>query len=123
MIGTIFLHFIIAMIATLAFAVLFQAPKSEWGLCGLTGGVGWFVYEYLHSQQGWHLMLATIVATLALTLLSRFFAVLRKHPADAAHPGAGHPAQSPGNGLSADGHFPAGAGSRDLLCSLLSNQR
>ena len=81
MIGTIFLHFIIAMIATLAFAVLFQAPKSEWGLCGLTGGVGWFVYEYLHSQQGWHLMLATIVATLALTLLSRFFAVLRKHPA------------------------------------------
>ena len=81
MIGTIFLHFIIAMIATLAFAVLFQAPKSEWGLCGLTGGVGWFVYEYLHSQQGWHLMLATIVATLALTLLSRSFAVLRKHPA------------------------------------------
>ena len=81
MIGTFFLHFIIAMIATLAFAVLFQAPKSEWGLCGLTGGVGWFVYEYLHSQQGWHLMLATIVATLALTLLSRFFAVLRKHPA------------------------------------------
>lgn len=81
MIGTIFLHFIIAMIATLAFAVLFQAPKSEWGLCGVTGGVGWFVYEYLHSQQGWHLMLATIVATLALTLLSRFFAVLRKHPA------------------------------------------
>lgn len=50
MIGTIFLHFIIAMIATLAFAVLFQAPKSEWGLCGVTGGVGWFVYEYLHSQ-------------------------------------------------------------------------
>ena len=47
----------------------------------MTGGVGWFVYEYLHSQQGWHLMLATIVATLALTLLSRFFAVLRKHPA------------------------------------------
>ena len=81
MIGTIFLHFIIAMIATLAFAVLFQAPKSEWGLCGLTGGVGWFVYEYLHLQQGWHLMLATIVATLALTLLSRMFAVVRKHPA------------------------------------------
>ena len=70
MIGTIFLHFIIAMIATLAFAVLFQAPKSEWGLCGLTGGVGWFVYEYLHLQQGWHLMLATIVATLALYLIS-----------------------------------------------------
>ena len=83
MIGTIFLHFIIAMIATLAFAVLFQAPKSEWGLCGLTGGVGWFVYEYLHSQQGWHLMLATIVVR----------------------------------------DIPAGAGSRDLLCSLLSNQR
>ena len=74
----IFLHFIIAMIATLAFAVLFQAPKSEWGLCGVTGGVGWFVYEYLHSQQGWHLMLATIVATLVLTLLSRMFAVVRK---------------------------------------------
>ena len=80
MIGTIFLHFIIAMIATLAFAVLFQAPKSEWGLCGVTGGLGWLVYEYLHLQ-GWHLMLATIVATLVLTLLSRMFAVVRKHPA------------------------------------------
>ena len=105
MIGTIFLHFIIAMIATLAFAVLFQAPKSEWGLCGLTGGVGWFVYEYLHSQQGWHLMLATIVATLALTLLSR------------------GTSQASGNGISVVRDIPAGAGSRDLLCSLLSNQR
>ncbi len=80
MIGTIFYHFIVAMIATLAFAVLFQAPKSEWGLCGLTGGVGWLVYECLYIHKGWHLMLATILATLTRTLFSRVFAVLRKHP-------------------------------------------
>ena len=48
-------------------------------LCGLTGGVGWVVYESL-QLQGWHLMLSTIVAALILTILSRIFAVLRKHP-------------------------------------------
>ena len=52
MVGTILLHFGIALIATLAFAILFQAPKSEWMLCGLTGGVGWVVYESL-QLQGW----------------------------------------------------------------------
>ena len=105
MIGTIFLHFIIAMIATLAFAVLFQAPKSEWGLCGLTGGVGWFVYEYLHSQQA-----SDVGNDCGNTGLDLAFTLFRGT------------SQASGNGLSVVRDIPVGAGSRDLLCSLLSNQ-
>ena len=39
-----FIQFIVSMIATLSFAVLFCAPKSELLFCGLTGAIGWIVY-------------------------------------------------------------------------------
>ena len=80
MMGTIIFHFLVAIVATMAFAVLFQAPKSEWILCGISGGIGWSVYESL-LMRGNHLMISVIVATIALTLFSRIFAVLRKQPA------------------------------------------
>ena len=80
MMGTIIFHFLVAIVATMAFAVLFQAPKSEWILCGISGGIGWSVYESLLMRRN-HLMISVIVATIALTLFSRIFAVLRKQPA------------------------------------------
>ena len=80
MMGTIIFHFLVAIVATMAFAVLFQAPKSEWILCGISGGIGWSVYESL-LMRGNHLMISVIVATIALTLFSRIFAVLRRQPA------------------------------------------
>ena len=73
------LEFIIAMLATISFAVLFTAPKREVVYCGLTGALGWIVY-YVMTENGINLVLASMVATFCLTVLARCFAVVRKTP-------------------------------------------
>ena len=73
------IQFVIAMLATISFAVLFTAPKKEIIYCGLTGAVGWIVY-YLLTNNGMHLVLASGIATFCLTVLGRCFAVVRKTP-------------------------------------------
>ena len=40
----IILEFIVAMFASISFAILFTAPKKEVVFCGLTGALGWAVY-------------------------------------------------------------------------------
>ena len=72
-------QFVIATLATIAFAALFNAPKKEIIYCGLTGATGWIVY-YLLTQAGMHLVLASGIATFCLTILGRCFAVVRKNP-------------------------------------------
>ena len=74
-----FIQFVIAMLSTISFAVLFTAPKKEIFYCGLTGAFGWIVY-YLLTHNGIHLVLASGIATCCLTILSRCFAVIRKTP-------------------------------------------
>lgn len=74
-----FIQFVIAMLSTISFAVLFTAPKKEIFYCGLTGAFGWIVY-YLLTNNGIHLVLASGIATCCLTILSRCFAVARKTP-------------------------------------------
>ena len=73
------LEFIICVVATLSFAVLFAAPKSEWILCGVTGAIGWIVYLIFLDLDG-GIALANLVATFALTVISRAIASLRKNP-------------------------------------------
>ena len=75
----IIIHFLISMIATISFAVLFTAPKKEVIYCGITGAVGWIVY-YIMTQNNWHLVFASLVATFCLTVFARCFAVVRKSP-------------------------------------------
>lgn len=75
----IILEFIIAMIATISFAILFTAPKSEVIYCGLTGALGWAVY-YGMTQNSINSVLASLVATFCLTIMARCFAVIRKNP-------------------------------------------
>lgn len=75
----IILEFIVAMFASISFAILFTAPKKEVVFCGLTGALGWAVY-YGMTNQGIHLVLASLVATFCLTVLARCFAVVRKSP-------------------------------------------
>lgn len=73
------LQFIISMFATLSFAVLFAAPRSELIFCGLTGAIGWIVYLIgLNFDSG--TVLANLIATFALTVISRTIAALRKNP-------------------------------------------
>ena len=75
----IIIQFVIAMLATISFAILFTAPKKEIIFCGLTGAFGWIVY-YLFTHNGMHLVLASGIATFCLTILARRFAVIRKTP-------------------------------------------
>ena len=74
------LQFILSMAATMAFAILFCAPRNEWIFCGLSGAIGWIVYYVMyHHDLG--LVLSTTVATFILTIFSRTLAVIRKQPA------------------------------------------
>lgn len=73
------LQFIFSMLATLSFGVLFGAPKKELPLCGLTGGIGWLVYLLCLEYNG-STTFANLIATLALTVISRTFAAIRKNP-------------------------------------------
>ena len=75
----IIVEFIVAMFATISFAILFNAPKKEVVYCGLTGALGWVVY-YGMTQNAINSVLASLVATFCLTILARCFAVVRKSP-------------------------------------------
>lgn len=76
----IIIQFALSMIATMAFAILFCAPRNEWLLCGLSGAIGWIVY-YVMFHHNLGLMLSTTVATFVLSIFSRTLAVIRKQPA------------------------------------------
>lgn len=78
MILTLCIEFIVAICATGAFAVLFNVPKEQWFYAGLTGGVGWVFYRAFLPSLG--ATIATFIAVVVLTLLSRIFAVIRHAP-------------------------------------------
>lgn len=75
----VIIHFIISLLATISFAVLFNAPKKEVFYCGLTGAIGWIVY-YIMTQNNWHIVFASLIATFCLTIFARCAAVIRKSP-------------------------------------------
>lgn len=75
----ILIQFIVSLIATLSFAVLFHAPRKELFFCGLTGAVGWIVYIIcMNHKIG--VATASLLATFVLTILSRILSVVRKNP-------------------------------------------
>ena len=75
----IIIEAIVAVFATISFAILFNAPRKEVLYCGLTGALAWTVY-YGMTQDGINSVLASLVASFALTVLARAFAVIRKNP-------------------------------------------
>lgn len=74
-----FLQFLICMIATLSFAILFCAPKSQLIFCGMTGAFGWIVYLLL-IENGIGSTVANLIAAFTLTVISRTIAAIRKTP-------------------------------------------
>lgn len=75
----IIIHFIISMVATVSFAILFNAPRKEVVYCGLTGAIAWTVY-YSLTTNSMNIILATLIAAFALTVFARCLAVTRKNP-------------------------------------------
>ncbi len=73
------IQFIVCFFATLSFAVLFSAPKRQLIFCGLTGAAGWLVYLLLLNGNA-GIAVANIAASFTLTLLSRIFAAIERHP-------------------------------------------
>ncbi|MCR4829860.1 MAG: threonine/serine exporter family protein [Pseudobutyrivibrio sp.] len=72
-------QFVVAMIATFAFAIVFNAPKTELFFCGLSGAIGWIFYSIIASNLGAP-TLGNIVGSLLLTMFSRTLAAKRKNP-------------------------------------------
>lgn len=74
----LFIEIIIAFFATIAFSILYNVPRQQWFCCGLTGSIGWLFYKIFAKSYG--VIIATFIAVLILTLLSRIFSVIRKTP-------------------------------------------
>lgn len=70
---------IVSMLATLAFVILFNAPKKEYVFCALTGCVGWMSYQ-LFLKCGLGIVISSLWATLILTLLARILSAVRRTP-------------------------------------------
>lgn len=73
------IQFLVSLLATLSFAVLFSAPRKELLFCGLTGAIGWVVYIIsldLHTNAA----IANLIATLTLTLVARTLSAIRRNP-------------------------------------------
>ena len=66
-------------LCTISFCVLFSAPKKEWIFCGAAGAMSWTISAVVYRMSG-QSVLATLVATMMLTLLSRVLANVRKKP-------------------------------------------
>lgn len=66
--------FAFAFLATMAFAVLFQAPRKILLTNGLIGAVGWVIFISLRDQMGYSSFYANFFGTLALALLSELSA-------------------------------------------------
>ena len=72
-------QFLIAAGGTLAFAILFHAPRRTLWACAVTGAVGWLVYCLL-AAAGASTVTASLIATLPLALLCRVFAIGLRMP-------------------------------------------
>lgn len=72
-------QFIVCFLAIISFAILFSAPKRQLIYCGLTGAAGWLVYLYLIENNA-GIAVANLGASFTLTLMSRIFAAMERHP-------------------------------------------
>lgn len=79
MIGALFIQCAVSFAATVAFSVLFHAPRSQYAVCGLTGMAGWGVY-WLAVQMGASVVLGSFLGAVALAALTRIFSVVFRCP-------------------------------------------
>lgn len=70
---------IMSILATLAFVILFNAPRKEFVFCAFNGCLGWMSYQ-LFLGYGAGVVMASLWATLILTLAARVLSALRRTP-------------------------------------------
>ncbi len=69
-----------AFVGTLAFAILFGAPRREYVPAGLIGAVGWGIFLALTRSGAMGATFAIVLSTAVVCILSRFASVVRKCP-------------------------------------------
>ena len=75
---TLLLYLAAAFFSTVAFSVLFSVPKRQYLFCGIVGTFGYAIYYLVNLKS--EAVLATFFATVAVALVSRLLAVVRKCP-------------------------------------------
>jgi uncharacterized membrane protein YjjB (DUF3815 family) len=70
---------ITSFIASGAFGILFNAPKSALIKCGFVGMIGWIIYTMLVELQ-FDLVMSTFIASFFVAIISQFFARRYKTP-------------------------------------------
>jgi uncharacterized membrane protein YjjB (DUF3815 family) len=78
-IAKLLLQCAVSFVSVVAFSILFHAPRAQWVYCGLTGMVGWGTYWVLMQYQSSQVV-ASLFASILLTLLARIFAVVQRCP-------------------------------------------
>lgn len=73
------IEFVVSMVATIAFAIVFSAPRAELSYCGISGAIGWIFYSIIATTMGAP-TLGNVVGAFALTFFSRAIASKRKNP-------------------------------------------
>lgn len=73
-------QFLVTMVATVAFSLLFHVPRRHYAACGITGAVGWLVYVLCRDLLALTAPAAVLIATLPLTACARGFALRQKAP-------------------------------------------
>ena len=77
---TMLVQFVVAMVATISFGITFQVGHRHYWTCGFVGAVGWTIYIACTTLGSMTAPMATLIATLPLAALSRFFAIRHKAP-------------------------------------------
>lgn len=69
----------ISFVATIAFSIMFHAPRKQYVFAGITGAFGWLIYiVYMHFSPD--AVFASFFAAIGLTYISRIFSFARKAP-------------------------------------------
>lgn len=70
---------VVAFFGTICFGLLFHVPPRHFVACGIAGATGWLVYWLMMEVQP-SAVLASLVAVIPLTIVTRVFAIVRKAP-------------------------------------------
>lgn len=80
MLLSLLIRFLVAIVATMGFAVLFNLPREELFYAGLTGAVGYLVYSIFTEYFVMSPVFSDVVASFVLIVIGRWMAVRRRCP-------------------------------------------
>ena len=74
------MQFVLSFIGTMGFLILFNVPRKELLLCGITGASGWFVFQLIAALLTDAAVPAILFGAMTVTCLSRIISFKRKMP-------------------------------------------